>query len=40
MDLHYYVMPYIRFQPYLIGMLMGYILFRTRDKEIQIHWVC
>ena len=32
----YYMKPWFRFQPYLIGMLLGYILFKTKNKEIKI----
>ena len=32
----YYEKPWFRFQPYLIGMLLGYILFKTKNKEIKI----
>ena len=33
---HFYAAPYVRFQPYLIGILVGYLLFRTKDKAVQI----
>lgn len=39
MERWFYEMMYTRGQPYLIGILLGYILFITRDKEIKIHWV-
>lgn len=39
MENDFYEMPYIRYQPYLIGMMMGYILFMTKGKEFKIHWV-
>ena len=32
----YYEKPWFRFQPYLIGMLLGYILFKTKNKEVKI----
>ena len=32
----YYQKPWFRFQPYLIGMLLGYILFKTKNKEMKI----
>ena len=36
-DFHdYYSKPWFRFQPYLIGMLLGYILFKTKNKQIKI----
>ena len=33
---YYYFRPYCRFQPYLIGILMGYVLYKTKDKQIKI----
>ena len=36
MSTHFYAAPYIRFQPYLIGILLGYYLYKTKDKEIRI----
>lgn len=35
-EFKYYEKPWFRFQPYLIGMLLGYILFKTKNKEIKI----
>jgi len=32
----YYIKPYIRLQPYLVGILFGYILFKIKDKKIKI----
>ena len=38
MAIDYYEAPWNRFQPYLIGMLMGYILWQTKGKEFKVHW--
>ena len=35
----YYGKVYTRMQPYLIGLLMGYIFFKTRGKTIKIQYV-
>ena len=32
----YYYKPWCRFQPYLIGMLMGFILHKTKNTKITI----
>ena len=32
----YYFKPYARFQPYLIGILMGYVLYKTKNKDTKI----
>ncbi len=39
MRLNYYHMPYNRAVPYLVGIMVGYILFKLRGKELKIHWV-
>ena len=31
-----YLMPWCRFSPYIGGVVMGYILYRTKDKNIKI----
>ena len=31
-----YIVPWCRFSPYIGGVVMGYILYRTKDKEIKI----
>ena len=31
-----YLKPWCRFSPYIAGVVMGYILHRTKDKEIKI----
>ena len=36
MSTHFYAAPYIRFQPYLIGILLGYLLYKTKSKEVRI----
>ena len=33
---NYYEKPWCRFQPYLIGMLLGYVLHKTKNTEIKI----
>ena len=32
----FYIKPYARFQPYLVGLLLGYVLFKLRGKKIHI----
>lgn len=34
-----YVSPYCRMGPYIVGLLLGYILHRCRGKHIKLHWV-
>ena len=29
----YYVVPWVRIQPYLMGMVLGYILYKLRNTE-------
>ncbi len=36
MTTEFYKRPYIRFQPYMIGILFGYILFKTKDQKLKI----
>jgi hypothetical protein len=36
MTTEFYQRPYIRFQPYMIGILFAYILFKTKGKSIKI----
>ena len=36
MSSEFYMRPYIRFQPYMIGILFGYFLFKTKGKQIKI----
>ena len=31
-----YLVPWCRFSPYIAGVIMGYILYRTKDKELNI----
>ena len=35
----YYTITYTRAQPYIYGILIGYILFKMRGKNLDIHWV-
>ena len=35
-QMNYYEKPWCRFQPYLIGMLLGYVLHKTKNTEIKI----
>ena len=32
-----YEAPWDRFQPYLVGLMLGYILHKTRGKKIEIN---
>ena len=32
-----YVAPWNRFQPYLVGLMLGYVLHKTRGKQIAIN---
>ena len=36
---NYYTITYTRAQPYIYGILIGYILFKMRGKPLEIHWV-
>ena len=36
MSLEFYMRPYIRFQPYMIGILFGYAMYKTRGSNIKI----
>lgn len=31
-----YIKPYTRFNPYLGGILIGYILYKIKDKKIEL----
>ena len=33
---HNYIMPWCRFSPYIGGILLGYILHKTKNKPIKI----
>ena len=35
----YYAQTYVRAQPYIYGILIGYVLFKMRGKKLDIHWV-
>lgn len=32
-----YVKPWCRFSPYIIGILLGYILYTTKDRPVKIN---
>jgi len=32
----FYDMPYVRFQPYLIGIFFGYLFYKTKNMEVKI----
>ena len=32
----FYDMPYVRFQPYLIGIFFGYLFYKTKRTEFKI----
>ena len=32
----FYIRPYVRIQAYLIGIMLGYILWQLKDKEVKI----
>ena len=35
---NYYVVPWVRIQPYLMGMVLGFILFKLRKTEkLKMH---
>lgn len=34
-----YMRPSTRAQPYIIGMILGYILWKTKNKKFIISWV-
>ena len=36
MDSDFYNVPYVRFQPFLIGILIAYALYKTKGKEVKI----
>ena len=36
--LDFYNVPWARAQPYLIGILTGYVLWRKKEKGIRMHW--
>ena len=42
---HYYLVPWTRFQPYIVGMMLGFILHRMRDKKtvkmnsVHVTWI-
>ena len=36
MSWRFYDMPYVRFQPYLIGMFFGFLFYKTKRTEVKI----
>lgn len=39
MNAEFYSRFYTRVQPYLIGIMLGFILYKTHGKEVKISWV-
>ena len=39
MYLNNYIVPWTRAQPYLVGMIFGYLFWRLEGKEVTISWV-
>ena len=37
--LDFYNVAWTRAQPYLVGVLTGYVLWYTKGEKINIHWV-
>lgn len=33
------MVPWVRFSPYLVGVITGYFMHRTNGKKLRIHWV-
>ena len=38
-DFVYYTAMYTRAQPYIVGILFGYILYKLRGHKLNITWV-
>ena len=38
-ELDFYNKPYVHYQPYLVGMLLAFIMLKLRGKEVKINWV-
>ena len=36
---HVYSKPYCRIQPYLVGMVLGYMTFKNLGRKIGLRWV-
>lgn len=34
-----YLQVYARIQPYLLGIILGWILHKTKDKVVRLNWV-
>ncbi len=34
----YYFAPWVRFLPYLHGLLIGFVLWKLKEKELRMHW--
>ena len=34
-----YRKPYCRIQPYLVGMVLGYMIFKSLGRKIRVRWV-
>ncbi len=39
MSSDFYFKPWTHMQPFLMGILLGYVLWRTKGHKINIHWV-
>jgi len=39
LNVDWYMATYTRTQPYLFGLLTGYILWQLKGKELKMHWV-
>ena len=34
-----YTKPYTRISTYLVGVVLGYIMFKLKGKKVKMHWV-
>jgi hypothetical protein len=34
-----YIKPYCRIQPYIMGIVLGYLLYTHFSKELKLNWV-
>ncbi len=39
MEQDYYMVWYTRSPPYVVGILVGYIMYQLRGKELKMNWV-